>query len=236
MTEIDLKTLEDKELFTEVLRRFKCMLKPSGTASFIGPYGTGKTLQAKRLANMNCWCYVNAYDVIHEHIQKQTEIGKKAKKSLDLKQPVTDEIIAEAVYQKTSEPMCDHGVVFDGFPHNISQAVKFDSLLFSEKKQIERIVQFKCPEEILFERIIKIGNNPFSDKISEFSTGDPKFYQNLSREKFSDYIDKFYSNQYSVIRYYNEKQKLIVIDASLGSVSVWDELFSIFIKKYTPVK
>jgi adenylate kinase len=144
--EESLKNIHNKELFHEVLRRYKCLFRPHGSAAFLGPMGAGKTTQARKLAELNCWCYVNIEDLL---ISTQNQ---------------SDDSVVEAVLKKIKEPICKHGAVFDDFPENLAQAARFDEKLIEKKVKLDQVVEFKCSQDVALQRIKGEDRQKMRDK------------------------------------------------------------------------
>lgn len=214
MANEDLRNIPSAYLFEEVMRRYKCNFRPLGSAVFIGPRYAGKTTQAEKLAEFNCWCHIEPNELIKEHISKSTQIGKWAKEAIDQGRPVEDNLIVQAVLSRVKEPMCAHGAVFDGFPLNKSQANIFDSELEKFNVSIDRIVSFEATDSSLMKR---------EDKSLNTRSKNAGF---LSLET----NDKYNGNATDVIRHYKNKKKVTKINTIEGERAVWTRLRNLFNK------
>jgi len=140
MGESSLKNVDNKTLFAEVLRRYKCFKRPFGSTIFLGMPGTGKTTHSQEISDLNCWCYINPLDLIHT-------------------EPITpeksDEIIVKSVVDRIKQPICSHGAVFDNFPQNMKQSIIFDKELQKFGIKIDRVVELKNSAESFLQRVHK---------------------------------------------------------------------------------
>jgi adenylate kinase len=179
-----LRRIDDRELFSEVLRRYRCLFRPSGSAVFLGPRGAGKTTQAKKTAELNCWCHVSMAEVL--------QAAGSAKE-------LSDDGKVELVYDRITQPLCRYGAVFDGFPQNKAQAEKFDAKLAQKKVVINQVVEFKGQDAVLLERI-----------------------QGKTQGEEGSFSE--------VLQYYQQKGKVVGVDAGKTVDEVWSHVRNIVSK------
>jgi adenylate kinase len=60
--------------------------------------------------------------MFRDHIQRGTELGRKAKPLMERGELVPDEIVLGMVEDRINQPDCASGFVFDGFPRTLQQA------------------------------------------------------------------------------------------------------------------
>lgn len=129
---INLNNIDNNTLFTEILRRYKCLRRPFGSALFLGGPNTGKTTHSKEISDLNCWCYINPLDLLSS---SQPSSSK------------SDEQLVKSVLNQIKQPICAHGAVFDSFPQNLNQTLLFEKGLQSEGVNIDRVVELKSSQE-----------------------------------------------------------------------------------------
>ena len=120
---------------------------------FLGLPGAGKGTQAKFLSkeyNMN---HISTGDIFREAIQKETPLGKKAKKYIDEGDLVPDEITIGLVENKVKEFKEGESYIFDGFPRTLSQARALTDILEKNNRKVNLCVFIKVDEEELIVRI-----------------------------------------------------------------------------------
>ena len=88
----------------------------------LGPPGAGKGTQAQRIAQRYRLPHLSTGDMFRDHIQRETELGRKAKPLLEHGELVPDEIVLGMVEARIDQPDCANGFVFDGFPRTLRQA------------------------------------------------------------------------------------------------------------------
>ena len=65
---------------------------------------------------------------------------------------VPDEVVVNAVKDRTTESDCSNGFLLDGFPRTISQADSLDALLEEQRRRLNGVLNFQAPIEGLVER------------------------------------------------------------------------------------
>ena len=150
---MDLRSVTDKDLYTEWMRRMRCSAMPKQNVIFLGPPGAGKGTQAPKLGDTYCWCNLATGDMLREAVAKGTELGKKAKDIMNRGDLVPDELIVGLIKSKMKAPECSRGFILDGFPRTMVQAQKLDDILKEEGSQINKVFKFNIKDELLTERI-----------------------------------------------------------------------------------
>jgi adenylate kinase len=119
----------------------------------LGAPGAGKGTQAVMLAERMNLVQVASGDLFRQALQKETELGIKAKSYMEKGQLVPDEITIQMVLERLSAPDCENGAILDGFPRNTQQAEALDKALASQSKAIDSVVYVMVPEEELLKRL-----------------------------------------------------------------------------------
>ena len=124
----------------------------------IGGPGSGKGTQSDKLIEKYGLHHISTGEVLRDHIRRETELGKIAKKYIDEGQLIPDELmidILDDVLEK--EAKGKPGVIFDGFPRTIPQAEALNKLLKKRGKELHSVVGLEVPEEELTARLINRG-------------------------------------------------------------------------------
>ena len=95
----------------------------------LGPPGTGKGTQAKLIAQRMGLAHVATGDMFREAVQQGTELGKKAKAFMDRGELVPDELTIAMLQERIRQPDAELGVVFDGYPRTLQQALALEEAL-----------------------------------------------------------------------------------------------------------
>lgn len=115
----------------------------------IGAPAAGKGTQARRLIHYYGLAYIATGDILREHIDKETDLGKAIKQTMAEGKLVSDDMIIEIVANRIKQDDCKNGFILDGFPRTTVQAEKLDELVGT----INKAIYINVPDDILLERI-----------------------------------------------------------------------------------
>lgn len=120
---------------------------------FIGPPGSGKGTQAKLLSQRLDLRHIATGDILREVIQKNTEVGQKAKPYMDAGQLVPDDVVNEIVDVRFRSDDRPRRFVMDGYPRTIVQAQSFDATLHDVGLDLDAVIFLKVADEEIIRRI-----------------------------------------------------------------------------------
>ena len=89
----------------------------------LGAPGAGKGTQAQFICEQFKIPQISTGDMLRTAIKDGTELGLKVKEIMNSGGLVSDDIIIDLVKERISQPDCENGFLFDGFPRTIPQAV-----------------------------------------------------------------------------------------------------------------
>src|SRR5215831_9118797 len=81
-----------------------------------------------------------------------TPLGRSIKETIGKGQLVSDEILAEVIRTRTSQPDCSDGYILDGYPRTLNQAHLLEELASKQGKQVH-LARIIVSEEALFKRL-----------------------------------------------------------------------------------
>ncbi len=93
-----------------------------GPVVLLGPPGSGKGTQAKRLSEYYGIPQISTGDILRDNIRQGTELGKLAKGLIEGGHLAPDELVCGMVAERLAQPDCSRGFVLDGFPRTVPQA------------------------------------------------------------------------------------------------------------------
>lgn len=97
---------------------------------FIGPSGSGKGTQAKKVCEEFGFNYVETGDILRKEAKKNTELGQKIDKIINRESKlVPDEITKELVKNVLAGESKDKIVVLDGYPRTLQQVYDLDDIM-----------------------------------------------------------------------------------------------------------
>jgi len=192
---------------------------------FLGAPGAGKGTQAARVAEDLKLAHIATGDMFREAQKQSTELAVQAKAYMEKGMLVPDEITIKMVLERISAPDCDSGVIFDGFPRNLSQAEALDAALVDYGKNIDNVVYIKVSEEELLERlagrwICRQCQTPYHAKNTpprEWGKCDKcggELYQRADdkEETIKERLRVFFAQTTPLIDYYQKAGKLLEVD------------------------
>jgi len=121
--------------------------------ALLGPPGAGKGTQASRISLHYGIPHISTGAMFREAIAKGTELGRKIQSyRIDRGEYVPDEVVVEAVRQRTHEADCKDGFILDGFPRTVPQAETLNALLAKDRLRLNAALNFTAPVDGLVKR------------------------------------------------------------------------------------
>lgn len=124
---------------------------------FIGPPGSGKGTQSLRLKDYLGIVHLSTGEMLREARQAGSELGHAASAYMDRGDLVPDEIVLRMVVNRTTEPDCEPGCLFDGFPRTLAQAQALDRLLVERGRSLDLVISLEVSENLLRRRLLARG-------------------------------------------------------------------------------
>ena len=118
----------------------------------LGPPGAGKGTQAQRVADALSVSRVSSGDLLREHRNRGTELGRLAGSYMDRGALVPDDVTIDMVMDWIDDPDRRRGFVLDGFPRNLAQAQALDDRL-GEAEPIDTVLYMDVSTEELTRRL-----------------------------------------------------------------------------------
>ncbi len=120
-----------------------------------GPPGSGKGTQAARVAVQLGVPHVAAGDMLRSEVARDTPLGREAKPIMDAGGLVPDDLVVRMIDARLNEPDAKRGVLLDGFPRTVPQAVTLDRMLAGRKEFVADVISLEVPDDELKTRILK---------------------------------------------------------------------------------
>jgi adenylate kinase len=124
-------------------------------ALVFGPPGSGKGTQASRVAVRLGIPHVAAGDMLRSEVARKTALGREAKPIMDAGGLVPDDLVVRMIDGRLNEPDAKTGVLLDGFPRTVPQAVTLDAMLARRREKVAEVISLEVPDEELKTRILK---------------------------------------------------------------------------------
>lgn len=119
----------------------------------VGPPGSGKGTQAKKLVEREKLLYIGTGELLREAIRQGTPLGRQIepllKQGLLVEDLIVNDVIAE-LFRSANRP---ERFVLDGYPRTYAQAISFDALLRFELIKLDAVLNLTIPDDRVVERI-----------------------------------------------------------------------------------
>jgi adenylate kinase len=193
----------------------------------IGPQGSGKGTQAKKIAEHYNLKHISTGDIFRENIKNQTELGKLAKSFIDKGQLVPDDVTNKIVADALSK---EENFILDGFPRNLSQAEFLDNVT-----EIDDVVLIKLDDDEVLKRLSGRRTCPLCGEIyhinfkpskitgkCDHDDGDLFQRDDDKPDAINKRLEIYYNETHPLIEHY--KDKIIEIDGSVLIDQVWGQI------------
>jgi adenylate kinase len=126
-----------------------------GDLILMGPPGSGKGTQARRMVDELGYLQLSTGDLFRAHLSKGTELGRLAQSYMSLGQYVPDDVTVKMVRERLARVPLSTRIVFDGFPRTVAQAEALETLLKERGRSLAGVLLLDVPREELFARLSK---------------------------------------------------------------------------------
>jgi len=124
------------------------------TIFLIGPQGSGKGTQARKLAEKLNFFYWEMGGILREVAQEGTELGNTVKNLIDNGILLEDELLLKVVKARLDTIPSGKGVIFDGIPRRIGQAQFLTDYLKKQGRSEFTTLFINLPREASINRLL----------------------------------------------------------------------------------
>jgi adenylate kinase len=207
----------------------------------LGPPGSGKGTQGDLISERYGYPKYSSGDLLREIAKENTLLGRKVAAIIKRGELVDDEIVIELIKKKISKKESRRGYILDGFPRNLNQAKKLESLIetqkeivfdiqLSEPDIIERLSnRLICPEckAIYSSKDLKQKKDQVCDNCGHKLIQRDDDKPEVIRERLQVYQEQ----TKLLIAYYKEKENYRPIDGKGSIEQVFDRICSVLDKE-----
>jgi adenylate kinase len=118
----------------------------------LGAPGSGKGTQAEHLQREFALTHVASGDLFRQHLQQKTALGVRADEYMARGALVPDEITIAMLRERVSSET-GKGILLDGFPRTMEQAIALDAMMAELGRAIDAVLYVDVPDEALVERL-----------------------------------------------------------------------------------
>lgn len=177
---------------------------------FVGPQGSGKGTQAKRVAAVEGIPHISTGDIFRAAIAEQTPLGREVQPFLDSGSLVPDALTIGLIRERLQQPDTVTGFVLDGFPRNMAQADALDEMLDAIDRPLDIVFEFALSDELALERCL--------GRASEEGRTDD------TPEMIARRLRTYHEQTEPIIEHYRAAGRLVVIHAERSIDDVNAEL------------
>jgi adenylate kinase len=203
---------------------------------FLGPQGSGKGTQSKKLAEVTKLPLLCSGDLLRQTVADGTPAGNHAKEFMDAGKLVPDDVLIEMFEEKLTSPQCSKGFILDGFPRNLAQAKALDGLLAKVHLPLNHVISLEIDDRVATERMTgrRICSNkscgaiyhvkfspPKHDLVCDLC-GSPLIQRSDDTEEASKERLRIYHDETKPLtNYYGAKHLLSAVDAEADAGAVF---------------
>lgn len=207
----------------------------------IGAQGSGKGTQAELLTQALGIQHVASGDLFRKALDEKTKLGTQARAYMDRGELVPDSITVAMVLKHIEKLRYARGVLLDGFPRTIAQALALDRGLQRASRQIDLAAYLEVPRTELLSRLSGRYICRAKQHVYHARTRPPEvpgicdidgseLYQRSDDlgEAIEKRLDIFFHETIRLLDYYGEQDKLIRVNGHQSIDNVLAELLEKF--------
>ena len=118
----------------------------------LGPQGSGKGTQAKRIAAEHGLPHVSTGEMFRA-LDDSKPIGREVSHIMARGELVPDEVTIRMIRDRLADDDAVGGFILDGFPRNLAQARAPDEMLAEIGRDLDAILFFDLPDDVARERM-----------------------------------------------------------------------------------
>lgn len=206
---------------------------------FIAVHGTGKGTQCDLLTEKYKFNHLSTGELIRKAIKKQDDFAKDLEKTINSGKLVSDEVVLDLINGYIATNQSGEGIIFDGFPRTLNQALALDKLLANKKQKIDNVFYLEIAKEEALKRTMgrlicsncQKSYNKFYDNLKPKQAGicdvcGGKLEQRSddTEEAFNKLFDTFLEETLPILDYYEDKNILTKIDASMNQEDIFKKV------------
>jgi adenylate kinase len=175
----------------------------------LGPQGSGKGTQAKRISGDYGLPHVSTGDMFRA-LDESTELGREIKQIMDRGDLVPDEVTVRMIRDRLGQGDAAGGFILDGFPRNLAQAEALDAMLREIGRKLDVIFFFDLDDATAKERAL--------GRAHEEGRADD------TPETIARRLSIYHEQTEPVVEYYRTTGKLVPLHAARSVEEVYREI------------
>lgn len=176
----------------------------------LGPQGSGKGTQAKRISASHAVPHVSTGDMFRTATSNRSELGLQVEPILASGELVPDELTIAMIQDRISADDAASGFVLDGFPRNLAQADALDAMLNEVGRPLGIVLFFDLDDATALARM--------GGRATEEGRSDDTIKAMARR------LAIYHEQTGPVVHRYRSAGKLVPLDASRSPDEVFDAI------------
>jgi len=199
-----------------------------------GPPGAGKGTQAVRISEISGKPQISTGDMLRKSVSDKTDLGIQAQSYMESGLLVPDELIIQLISERIKEKDAVNGVLFDGFPRTLNQAVELSSIV-----KISSVISIEVPDEEIVGRIVGRRMDPLTGDIYHIDYNPPptEITDRLVQRKddnedtVRNRLAAYHQQTSPLSKWYSEQGILFAVDGNRTIEEVGKDIENFLIKK-----
>ena len=204
----------------------------------LAPPAAGKGTQSARIVDKYHLKHISTGDLLRTSLNSNDAISNQIREIMSSGKLVSDEIILELI-KKEFISSNTYGVVLDGFPRNLTQAIKFEELLKELNQSIDKVLYLSISRDEALKRIVgrrtckscgRIYNTmidlekPINEETCDDCGVPLTRREDDNEDTFASRYQTYLDETEPLIHFYQEKGLLKSIDASFKTEEVFNKI------------
>jgi adenylate kinase len=174
----------------------------------LGPQGSGKGTQAKRLSAELGVPHIATGDMLRDAMAAGTPLGLEVKPIYESGALVPDETMIALIRERIAQHDAADGFVLDGFPRTLAQSEALDQMLSAIERPLELVLFFDLPDDVATERMTKRASD-------EQRTDD-------TPDAIAKRLSLYHELTEPVVEHYRATGKVVSLHAERSIDEVWE--------------
>lgn len=203
----------------------------------MGPPGSGKGTQAKRLVDALGTPHVSSGDLFRHHLSDETELGQLAQSYMEKGELVPDDVTVDMVMERIGRADCEEGVILDGFPRTLTQAEALRKALAGRGQEVTVVPLIRVSDEEVMRRLTArrvceecgavynlVFKPPEKEGVCDVCGGNLTQREDDNPETVRYRLYTYYKETSPLIGYYFAQDRLVEIDGEQSVAQVREDL------------
>lgn len=213
----------------------------------MGAPGAGKGTQAERLAEALGLPHVSTGELFRAMRKSDTPLAKQVREYMDSGALVPDDIVVAMVDDRLTWKDATAGVILDGFPRTVAQAIALDEMLARAGTAVAAVPYIEVPQDLLLARLTGrrictlddqhvyhlVGMPPMQDGICDIDGAELYQRADDSEETVRDRLEMQLPPMFEVVDYYAGNNVLFSVPGDQPPGAVTEELLRLINSKTT---